>query len=157
MTFVQSSDTYHVGETDTRPWGSYIVTDVGTSATGEEFCKKDITVAPGAALSLQSHDLRRETWTVKSGTLTVILDDKRLDLQAGQSIDIPLQAIHCMANLTSAPCLVAEIQIGICREADIKRYVDTNGRKTEPLTTPTAQASVALYHQISDEIRQLKK
>jgi mannose-6-phosphate isomerase len=147
--------TYKVGDTDQRPWGSYVVTGVGTTATGEEFCTKDITVTPGHILSLQSHEFRREHWVVKSGTLTVILNDKRLTLQPGESVDIPRQAIHCMANLTAAPCIVSELQEGICREADISRYVDANGRETEPLTCPIAEASVAHYTRVTNEIASL--
>lgn len=146
---------YKVGDYDKRPWGEYTVTGVGTNDAGEEFCAKDITVNPGSILSLQSHGQRREKWTVKSGTLTVVVDEKRLDLAPGESIDIPLRAIHCMANLTRAPVVVNEIQEGLCREADIKRYVDANGRKTEPLTSPTAQVSVAHYNAIVAEIQQM--
>lgn len=156
MTAAFTGDIYRVGDHEARPWGNYVVTGIGTNDAGEEFCTKDITVAPGAALSLQSHDLRRETWTVKSGELTVILDDQRILLTEGQSVDIPLQAIHCMANLSTTFCVVAELQVGTCREADIKRYVDTNGRQTEPLTTPKAQASVALYNQVAAEIQLMK-
>lgn len=149
------TDAYKVGDTDQRPWGSYVVTGVGLNAAGEEFCTKDITVAPGKVLSLQSHELRRERWTVKSGLLTVVLDDQLLTLQEGESIDIPLKSIHCMANLTKSFCVVSEIQEGICREADIKRYVDANGRQTETLTSPLAEASITHYTRIMNEISRM--
>ncbi len=149
------TEQYKVGDTDQRPWGSYIVTGVGYNAANEEFCTKDITVKSGGILSLQSHDQRREKWTVKSGTLTVVLDDQCLTLEAGQSVDIPLGAIHCMANLGMQECVVGELQEGICREADIKRYVDANGRKTEALTTDAMKASVAHYNVIAEKIAAL--
>jgi len=148
-------DEYKVGDHDVRPWGEYVVTGVGRNAQGEEFCTKDITVKPCGILSLQSHDERRELWTVKSGVLTVVLDEQRLTLQPGESIRIPLQALHCMANLGEVPCVVSELQEGICREADIRRYVDAAGRKTEPLTTQAAKASIAHYNAIVAEIAAL--
>jgi len=147
---------YKVGDSDTRPWGSYVVTGVGKNTAGEEFCAKDISVNPGGVLSLQSHDMRRELWTVKNGTLTVVLDDQRLSLDAGQSVNIPQGAIHCMANLTGKPVVVSEMQEGTCRESDIKRYVDANGRKTEPLNTATAQASVRIYNEVAAEAARMQ-
>ena len=136
---------YKVGDHDTRPWGSYTVTAVGTNDAGEDICEKEIHVLPGQVLSLQSHENRREHWQVTDGTLTVILDDHRHELPTGESIRIPQGAIHCMANLTDTPCTVREIQEGICREDDIKRYIDAYGRGTESIDSEMAQKSIALY------------
>ncbi len=144
---------YKIGDTDNRPWGTYTVTGVGMNKAGEEYCEKSITVNPGQALSLQSHEYRREHWTVESGVLTVISDDQRLELKAGQDVRLPQGAIHCMANLGKEPCIVKELQEGLCREDDIKRYVDSYGRATETLTSPKAEASIALYNGILSEIR----
>jgi mannose-6-phosphate isomerase-like protein (cupin superfamily) len=143
---------YNIGDTDTRPWGSYTVTDVGTNDQGEDFCEKEITVNPGKILSLQSHELRRELWTVRSGTLTVILDGKRLELAEGQSVSVPLQAIHCMANLSDTPCIVFERQEGICREEDIARYVDAYGRAAQTAEEGRITDSIALYNGVLEEI-----
>lgn len=141
---------YKIGDSDQRPWGRYTVTGVGTDS-GEEFCEKEITVDPGKILSLQSHNHRREVWTVAQGTLTVVVDDRRLTLDAGQSVDIPLTSIHCMANLGDIPCVVHERQIGLCSEDDIIRYADAYGRAETP---PTGQikTSVDLYNAILEEI-----
>lgn len=118
---------YIIGETDTRPWGHYTVLDVGTE-NGEEYCTKTITVNPGGVLSLQSHKLRREEWTVLEGDLEVTRDKEILNLKAGESIDIPQGAIHRMANRSDKPVVVKEIQRGICREEDIERFEDIYGR-----------------------------
>jgi len=143
---------YKVGDSDQRPWGSYVVTGVGYNSANEEFCTKDITVRAGGILSLQSHDQRREKWTVRSGELTVVLDNKLLTLAAGQSIDIPLGAIHCMANLSSSECVVEEIQEGVCREADIKRYADASKRKADAALTGIAVESAKLYQQLVEKL-----
>lgn len=119
---------YIVGETDTRPWGSWEVLETGTD-NGEEYCIKKITVTPGGILSLQSHELRREEWTVLDGVLEVTRNDEILTLQAGEKVNIPCGAKHRMANRGTVDAVVHEIQRGICREDDIVRYEDIYGRK----------------------------
>jgi mannose-6-phosphate isomerase len=146
---------YKVGDRDKRPWGDYVVTGVGQNDKGEEYCEKRITVNPGQVLSLQSHEHRREHWVVEQGVLTVIRDNERLELAAGQDVRLARGSIHCMANLSGQPCTVRELQEGLCREDDIKRYVDAYGRGTERLTSQTAAESIALYKGIVDDIRKL--
>lgn len=147
----KSSD-YKVGDSDQRPWGTYIVTDVGIINDNENFCEKEITVKSGKILSLQSHKLRRELWIVKKGTLTVICDDKRITLKSGESVNIAIKTIHCMANLNNEECIVYERQEGICREDDIIRYIDAYGRATET-NDSTAKSSINIYTQILNEIQ----
>ena len=118
---------YTIGEKDTRPWGTWEVLDLGTE-NGEEFCTKKITVNPGGVLSLQSHKLRREEWTVLEGDLEVTRDKEILNLKAGDSVDIPQGAVHRMANRGTVPAVVKEIQRGVCREDDIERFEDIYGR-----------------------------
>ncbi len=144
---------YHVGDRDTRPWGEYEVTAVTKNAAGEEVCEKKITVLPKQILSLQSHELRRELWRVVSGELTVILNDRRITLTAGQDINVPLGSIHAMANTSDAPCVVFERQEGTCREEDIKRYLDAYGRGVEASDNPVVTASLAVYTEVMKEIK----
>lgn len=118
---------YTIGETDTRPWGRWEVLDAGTE-NGEEYCVKKITVIPGGVLSLQSHKLRREEWSVLEGVLEVTRDQEILTLQAGDHVEIPCGAVHRMANRGTVDAVVKEIQRGICREDDIIRLEDIYGR-----------------------------
>jgi mannose-6-phosphate isomerase-like protein (cupin superfamily) len=118
---------YRIGESDKRPWGLWEVLDTGRE-NNEEYCLKRITVNPGGVLSLQSHNYRREEWTVESGTLEVTRNDEIITLQAGETIFIPQGAKHRMANRTDTPTVVKEIQRGVCREDDIIRYEDIYGR-----------------------------
>ncbi len=141
---------YETGETQSRPWGNYTVTGLGTLENGESYCDKDIVVDPGQILSLQSHKLRREVWTVKSGTLTVILDDRKMDLQEGQSVEIPQGAVHCMANKFDTPVTVAERQKGQCYEEDILRFADAYGRGSD--TADNIEESLKLYNELREEI-----
>jgi mannose-1-phosphate guanylyltransferase/mannose-1-phosphate guanylyltransferase/mannose-6-phosphate isomerase len=147
---------YKVGDRDTRPWGTYEVIAVGRTAQGDEFCEKKITVLPGQILSLQSHKLRREFWRVLEGELTIILDNRRMTLDAGKDIKVPLGSIHAMANLSSSPCIVFERQEGLCREDDIRRYLDAYGRITAEPSDPVATASMSVYKKILDDLKILK-
>lgn len=147
---------YHIGDRDTRPWGNYLVIDTGLYGNGEEFCKKMITINSLQILSLQSHKQRRETWTVKKGNLTVLRDGKIIELAIGESIDIPLESIHCMANTTTEDCVVEEIQEGVCREEDITRYMDAYNRSTEVLSSPQAAESFTAYREILIDINKAR-
>jgi len=147
---------YKVGDRDNRPWGHYIVTGTGKTADGEEYCEKKIVIEPMQILSLQSHNLRRETWTVKRGTLTALRDGTRAELSAGESIHIPAGSLHCMANLDEENCIVEERQEGICREDDIKRYVDIYSRGTEASASSQALRSLAAYHAILVDMNTIK-
>lgn len=146
---------YRVDDQDARPWGHYIVMAIGRTPKGEEYCEKQIVIKPYNVLSLQSHDLRRETWTVKEGVLTALVDGNRVSALKGQSIHVPTGSLHCMANLTDSECIVHERQEGVCREEDIRRYVDFYNRSIEtPLAASTP--SVGLYRDILSEILHLR-
>ncbi len=145
-------EAYKIGDRDTRPWGEYEVTAVGITESGEEYCEKKITVSPRQILSLQSHEMRRELWRVTSGELTVVLNDELHTLKAGEEIKVPLGSIHAMANMSDIPVVVFERQEGICREEDIKRYLDAYGRGTEDSSDPAVAASLSVYRKVMDAV-----
>lgn len=153
----RSAQNYKIGDSDQRPWGNYVVTMVGALPGGQQFCTKRITLNPYSILSLQSHELRHETWTVISGQLTVIIDEQRLTLAEGDSVDVPLRAIHTMANLSAEPCIVHEVQEGQCIESDIMRYSDANGRPTERIASLRTAGSFAHYADLIKELSVLTK
>jgi len=141
---------YTTGQKVDSPWGSNQVTDARRE-NGIDICTKLITVKPGYMLSLQRHRGREELWQVAEGTLTVILDGKRYDVPAGQSISMHRGAVHCMINSSDAPVTVIETQSGICREKDNIRLIDFNNRPTYPLTSEIEYNSALLYAQIHDD------
>jgi len=107
-----------------RPWGFYTVL-----AQGNGFLTKIIHVNQGQKLSVQSHNHRSEHWIILFGTADIILDDKHIKMTAGQSIDIPIKAIHSLQNLSDEELEVLEVQRGdILSEEDIIRYKDIYGR-----------------------------
>ena len=109
---------------DHRPWGWF-----GILATQGRFQVKTILVNPGAALSLQSHKHRSEHWIVVEGTIRVTVYDKIQLLNEGQSVFIPLSAVHRMENLGKVPTTLIEVQTGTyLGEDDVIRYEDIYSR-----------------------------
>lgn len=110
---------------DYRPWGwfeSLILSDC--------FQVKRICVKPGASLSLQSHKYRSEHWIVVEGTAKVLIDDDVKFVEVGESVFVPLGAIHRMENTGSIPMVIIEVQIGsYFGEDDIIRYEDLYKRE----------------------------
>lgn len=121
-----------------------------------EFCVKDLMVKSGNQLSLQKHQGREEFWVVKKGVLTVVADGQRLDVNEGQAIFIPKGSVHCMNNRTAEPIEVEELQVGICREEDNVRLVDSSvpRRPTYPITTENEFKSAIKFAELQEEICQ---
>ena len=109
---------------DHRPWGWF-----ESLVMGGRFQVKRIHVLAGAALSLQSHHHRSEHWVVVEGTAKVTVDDSVTLLTEGQSIYIPLGAVHRMENPGKVPMVLIEVQTGAyLGEDDIIRYEDIYAR-----------------------------
>ena len=109
---------------DHRPWGWFEIL-----VLGERFQVKRICVKPGAALSLQSHNHRSEHWIVVEGTAKVTIDDEVKLVSEGQSVYVPLGAIHRMENPGKLQMVLIEVQIGTyLGEDDIIRYEDIYAR-----------------------------
>ncbi len=90
---------------------------------------KRITVLPGKRLSYQKHFRRREHWMVVEGKGVVTIDDKEIHLKKGETIDIPQEAAHRMANNGDGDLTFIEIQQGeYFGEDDIIRLEDDYGR-----------------------------
>lgn len=117
-------NSYRVGEVGNRPWGSWVVDEIG-----DGFIKKTITVNVAGCLSLQSHKYRAEKWEIVVGIAEVIVDDEKLILSAGATVDIRIGAIHRLKNAGNEILIVKEIQFGdVLDENDILRYEDVYQR-----------------------------
>ncbi|MBL6927660.1 MAG: phosphomannose isomerase type II C-terminal cupin domain [Rhodospirillales bacterium] len=119
-----ASNSYSVGASDTRPWGSWRVIDAGVG-----YAVKRITVDPGNILSLQRHQHRSEHWTVVQGHARVHVGDEVLDLGANEAVYIPVEALHRIQNVGEQSMVFIEVQCGaILDENDIERIEDDYGR-----------------------------
>jgi mannose-6-phosphate isomerase-like protein (cupin superfamily) len=121
---ISAGNSYEVGASDTRPWGSWRVIDVGVG-----YAVKRITVEPGNILSLQRHQHRSEHWTVVQGLARVRVGDEELELGPNEAVYIPPQALHRIQNVGAQSMVFIEVQCGaILDENDIERIEDTYGR-----------------------------
>jgi mannose-6-phosphate isomerase-like protein (cupin superfamily) len=118
---------YEIGASDTRPWGTWQVLDVG-----DGYAVKRIGVIAGGKLSLQRHRYRAEHWTVVAGTARVRIGDDVRDLGANQTVFIPLGALHRIENIGDDEVVFIEVQCGdVLDEDDIERLEDDYGRIPE--------------------------
>jgi cytidyltransferase-like protein len=104
-----------------RTWGYYrVLYETPT-------CKvKELTVKPGASLSMQKHDYRNEYWHVVSGQGIVYEErqtsSSRKELYKDNHVNIPIGVWHKLSNPSKEPLHIVEIQWGTkCVEEDIKR------------------------------------
>lgn len=110
-----------------RPWGEYrVLYDRGQA--GSHTKVKELTVEPGQRLSMQRHRHRSEYWFVVEGWCDVYsampggyqLPPKTL--KPHQTVEIPCNEWHQLANPYTVPCRLVEIQFGSeCEESDIER------------------------------------
>ena len=118
------ANTYHKGDHDTRPWGTWEVLDAGTG-----FCVKRIKVKPHSMLSLQSHNFRSEHWIIIKGQAVVTLGEEKLIKNVNDAVFIPVKTKHRIQNDTESDVEFIEIQAGEnLDEEDIVRYEDIYGR-----------------------------
>ena len=109
---------------DRRPWGTFTVLD-----EGENFKVKRIEVLPGKRLSYQKHAQRAEHWFVVQGTAKVTLDDREINVSAGEAIDIAVGSAHRVENPAEELLVFIEVQRGsYLGEDDIVRLQDDFGR-----------------------------
>ena len=107
-----------------RPWGRYDVL-----ADCDDHKVKRITVRPGKRLSYQRHAHRAEHWFVVSGSGTVTLDDRAIDVVAGVAVDVPVGAAHRVESTGAEDLVFIEVQHGESfEEDDIVRLEDDFGR-----------------------------
>jgi mannose-6-phosphate isomerase len=107
-----------------RPWGFYEVLE-----TRPEFQVKLLEVLPGMRLSLQSHQFRAEHWHIISGSGFVTVNAEVTEVKPGDSVTIPVGALHRVAAKTDSALRFIEIQTGTSfAENDIVRYEDDFGR-----------------------------
>jgi cytidyltransferase-like protein len=101
-----------------RPWGYYrVLHTVGSSVK-----VKELTVNPGATLSMQRHKHRAELWFVAEGQADVNWDTGHEKIKIHKTEVIHPMEWHQLHNKSDEPLRVIEIQYGdSCVEEDIER------------------------------------
>lgn len=108
-----------------RPWGYYRVLHENSN----EVKVKELTVEPGACLSMQKHKERSELWFVAEGEASVYTispsstDSEHMGYyKKFDSLFINSNQWHRLCNETEKPLKIIEIQYGSnCIEEDIER------------------------------------
>ena len=107
-----------------RPWGSF-----QSVHAGPRFQVKNLTVLPGAQLSLQKHHHRAEHWVVVQGTALVTRGEEKQLVYENESVYIPMGTVHRLENPGKVLLQLIEVQSGsYLGEDDIVRLDDTYGR-----------------------------
>jgi len=107
-----------------RPWGWY---ETVSEVAGNKI--KRIGVLPGQQLSLQKHHQRSEHWVVVQGCARVTLGEREFELPLGGHCDIAVGQVHRLANTSTEPVEIVEVQFGAyLGEDDIVRLQDDYGR-----------------------------
>ncbi len=107
-----------------RPWGFYIkfLEEAGVWV-------KRVEVNPGARLSLQKHQHRSEKWNIVAGQGLVTIDGKDIKVGAGSVVDVPVGAVHRIANVGKDSLVFIEVACGEhLSEEDIIRLEDDYNR-----------------------------
>jgi mannose-6-phosphate isomerase-like protein (cupin superfamily) len=112
-------------EKTVRPWGRY-----------EKFYQEDgvwvkrVEVAGGKRLSLQHHKHRSEKWVFVHGQGVATVNKQEIPVGPGSVVDIPLGAVHRIANPNDKPLVFIEVACGdYLAEDDIVRLEDDYARK----------------------------
>ena len=107
-----------------RPWGNYV-----KFFQEEGVWVKRVEVNPGQRLSLQKHKHRSEKWNIVTGRGMVTIDGQEVSVGPGSIVDVPVGAIHRMANTGKTPLVFIEVACGkILTEEDIERIEDDYAR-----------------------------
>lgn len=93
-----------------KPWGQ----EKHLVPQGLAYMLKEITVNPGCRLSLQSHDVKRESWRALSGPCKVILENSgrelvTIDLEPGMTYTCALGQRHRLAAGEEGPAVFLEV------------------------------------------------
>lgn len=105
-----------------RPWGYYIkfFEEAGVWV-------KRVEVKPGSRLSLQKHEHRSEKWNVVMGKGMAVINDKKIPVEAGTVLDVPVGAVHRIGNTGDEKLVFIEVAVSCgdpLSEEDIIRLQD---------------------------------
>lgn len=103
-----------------RPWGGFAELKPAAKV-------KELVVAAGEELSLQSHKKREELWLVMAGNPTIRVGDESHTYFPGARIFIPVGAKH-QAIAPDTDVRIVELSFGEFDEDDIIRYSDKYNR-----------------------------
>jgi cytidyltransferase-like protein len=101
-----------------RKWGTYEILE-----RGEKYLVKLLTIMPRQNISHQRHNERSEQWLVLEGMGLFVLDEKKFEIAAKDSILVPPMSWHWVRNINQdKPLYILETWFGdVLDENDIER------------------------------------
>ena len=100
-----------------RPWGEWEVIQ-----KGDWYKVKKLTIEPNMSISMQYHNHRSEAWCITQGEGLLVLDEKKIKVQRGDTLVIPKRSTHKITATSKMPLIAIEVQLGeITEEDDIVR------------------------------------
>ncbi len=113
-----------------RPWGNFqVLAELADQGSHRDVIVKRLEVLPGKRISYQQHKLRHEHWFAISGQGFAIINDEKISLRAGESVQIHIGDKHRIDNRTgSEPLVIIEITTGEFDEYDNERLEDDYDR-----------------------------
>ncbi len=108
-----------------KPWGWELVW-----AETDDYVGKLLFVRAGESLSLQYHDVKRESWLVREGRATLELGEvggelETIEIAAGDALELPPRIVHRLSALEDT--LVLEVSTP--QLDDVVRLEDAYGRE----------------------------
>ena len=97
-----------------KSWGTYRVIDIQPNAMTVK-----ISLQKGSGMKYHSHELRREVWTILSGSGRVTIDDAEKIVSAGDVIDIPVGTKHKIFADTDMSIVEVQVDGEISKEDKI--------------------------------------
>ena len=93
----------------------------------DQFQVKQITLKPGAKISLQKHFHRAEHWVLVRGTAKIVKGEEKFTLEQNESTYIPPGVYHQLENPGQHPLDLIEIQTGrYLQKDDVTRSENTH-------------------------------
>ncbi|WP_223192426.1 sugar phosphate nucleotidyltransferase [Paenibacillus sedimenti] len=107
-----------------RRWGWYRVLDYGTLKDGSQVLTKKIFINAGKNSSYQLHHKRSEAWTIIAGEGELMLNDKLIEVKAGDVIQIPIRARHAIRAVTDLEFIEVQTGTELIEEDNIRLYAE---------------------------------
>lgn len=76
---------------------------MSSEATGGAYVEMDCTAEPGSSTIIHYHPHQEETYSVVDGRLEVFLDGRWRALQSGETLTVPVGAVHGFRNSGPEP------------------------------------------------------
>ena len=100
-----------------RPWGWF-----ETLVLSDTYQVRRVHLYPNSQMTMQTHQKRSEKWVVTSGIAEIRIKDRLFRLKQNQSVDVPMQAAHKLANKEDVPLTLIEVRTGnYLGEDDVER------------------------------------